>query len=133
VNSTAETPLIPMPARLARGIVIVHVLTLLAHMVAAVTFVGGIASAYPVHQQVAWLVLGLGVLQALAVFNPALPKVHVMYRLFAALVVIGEVLQLFVIPRGQLVYHVSVAMIVWGCTLALYVRLQDPHWGTTAG
>ena len=132
MNSTAETPPISTAAKIARSVVILHVLALLVHMIAAIAFVSGIGGAYPAHQQFAWFVLGLGVLQALAVFNPVLPKVHVMYRLFAALVVGGEVLQLFVIPRGQLVYHVSVAMIAWGCTLALYVRLRDPHWGTTA-
>ena len=122
-----------MAAKVARSVVILHVLALLVHMGAAISFAGGVASGYLVHRQLAWLVLGLGVLQALAVFNPALPKVHAMYRLFAALVVAGEILQLFVIPRGQLAYHVTVAMIVWGCTLALYVRLRDPEWGTTAG
>ena len=120
-------------ATIARWVVSIHVLALLVHMSVAILFVSGVSAAYLTHAKLAWVVLGVGILQALAVLNPALPKVHVMYRLFAVLVVIVEVLQLFVIPRGQLVYHVSLAMIAWGCTLALYVRVRDPHWGTTAG
>ncbi|MAP04200.1 MAG: hypothetical protein CME48_04380 [Halieaceae bacterium] len=126
VTSTAAT--------VARWVVSIHVLALLVHMCAAITFVGGVGAAYLTHAKLAWVVFGLGVLQALAVLNPTLPRLHRLYAVFAILVVIGETLQLFLIPRGHLAYHVSVAMIVWGCTLALYVRLRDPAWGTaTAG
>lgn len=129
----------PGMARLTRWIVAVHLLAVFAHMAAAIAFVTGVAlvsgeaaAAYIFHARMAWAVLALGIVQALAVFNPALPALHWMYRVFAILVVIGEVLELFVIPRGYVVYHVTVAMVVWGCALALYVRMLNPQWTATA-
>lgn len=126
-------------AKLTRWIVAVHLLIVIVHMTAAIAFVTGVAlvsgeaaTAYFLHARLAWVVLALGIVQALAVFNPALPALHWMYRVFAILVVIGEVLELFVIPRGYVDYHVTVAMVVWGCALALYVRMLDPQWTAAA-
>lgn len=132
MNSQTNTSGAPLVARIARWVVSLHLLALLVQMSAAISFVSGFAAAYLTHAKLAWIVFGLGLLQALAVLNPALPRLHKLYSLFVILVVVGEVLQLFVIPQGQLAYHVSVAMIVWGCTLALFVRLLDPEWATTA-
>lgn len=117
-------------AKLARWVAALHVLALIVHMSAAVAFVSGLATAYFLHARLTWVVLGLGIVQALAVLSPAIPRLHGMYKVFVVLVVLGEVLELFVIPRGYYVYHVSVAMVVWGCAMALYVRLLDPEWTT---
>jgi len=132
VLASTDSTVFPMIARLTRGVVALHVLALLVQMSAAIVFASGTGSAYLVHRHVAWVVFVLGILQATAVWNPALPKVHLTYRFIALLVVVGEVLQLFVIPRGHLDYHVSIAMVVWGGTLALFVRLLDPDWGKVA-
>ena len=132
----AHTSSTSTAATFARWVVSIHVLVLLVHMFAAITFISGVGAAYLIHAKLAWVVLGLGILQALAVLSPATPRLHRLYVVFAILAVIGEALQLFLIPRGHLAYHVSVAMIAWGCTLALYVRLRDPAWGratATAG
>ena len=125
----------PVAARLTRWVVTVHLLAVMLHMAAAIVYVtaiamasAGAATAYLLHARMAWVVLALGVLQALAVINPALPGLHWMYRAFAILVVIGEFLELFAIPRGSFVNHVTVAMVVWGCSLALYVRMLDSRW-----
>lgn len=122
-------------ARLTRWVVAAHLLVLIVHIAAAIAYVTGVAlisgeaaMAYLLHARLSWLVFALGIVQAVAVFNPALPGLHWMYRAFVILVVIGEILELFVIPRGFVVYHVSVAMVVWGCALALYVRMLDPRW-----
>ena len=128
MNSSSNSPVVPPAARAARWIASLHVFALFAHMIAAIAFVSGVGSAYLVHMKLAWLVFGLGILQALAVMNPGLPRIERFYLLFAVIVVIGEALQLFVIPRGQLAYHVTVAMLVWGCTLAIYVRVLNPEW-----
>lgn len=126
-------------AKMTRWIVAAHLLIVIVHMAAAIAYVTGVAlvcgeaaTAYFLHARLAWVVLALGIVQALAVFNPALPALHWMYRVFVVLVVIGEVLELFVIPRGYVVYHVTVAMVVWGCALALYVRMLDPQWTAAA-
>ena len=124
-------------AKLTRWVVAAHQLVLIVHIAAAIAYVTGVAlisgeaaMAYLLHARLSWLVFALGIAQAVAVFNPALPRLHWMYRVFAVLVVIGEVLELFAIPRGSLVNHVTVAMVVWGCSLALYVRMLDPQWTT---
>ena len=126
-------------AKLTRWVVAAHLLVLIVHVAAAIAYVTGVAlisgeaaMAYLLHARLSWLVFALGIAQAVAVFNPALPGLHWMYRAFVILVVIGEVVELFVIPRGFVVYHVSVAMVVWGCALALYVRMLDPQWTATA-
>lgn len=124
-------------AKLTRWVVAAHLLVLIVHIAAAIAYVTGVAlisgeaaMAYLLHARLSWLVFALGIAQAVAVFNPALPRLHWMYRVFAVLVVIGEILELFAIPRGSLVNHVTVAMVVWGCSLALYVRMLDPQWTT---
>lgn len=131
MNSASNSPAIPLAARAARWIASLHVIALLVHMGAAIAFVSGVGTAYLTHAKLAWLVFGLGILQALAVLNPALPRIERFYLLFAVIVVIGEVLQLFVIPRGHLAYHVTVAMLIWGCSLAIYVRVLNPEWAVT--
>ena len=136
MSSSAGVSSNPVLAGVARWIVVAHLLALTAQIGAAMAYVTGIAmlsgeaatTAYLLHARLAWAVLALGVVQALAVLNPALPGLHWMYRAFVVLVVIGEVLELYVIPRGAVVYHVSAAMVVWGCTLALFVRMLDPQW-----
>ena len=136
MSSSADVSSNPVLAGGARWIVTVHLLALTVHIGAAIAYATGIAlasgeaatTAYLLHARMAWAVLALGIVQALAVLNPALPGLHWMYRAFVVLVVIGEVLELYAIPRGAIVYHVSVAMVVWGCTLALFVRMLDPQW-----
>ncbi len=122
------TPGIPAYAKFVRWVAAIHVLALIAQITLAISFVCGVVAAYPYHANVAWLVFGLGFFQACLMINPAFPSVHKMYFVFAIAIALGEAAQLFVIPRGQPTLHVSVAVLVWGLSVALYVRFLDPDW-----
>ena len=119
---------VPAYAKATRWVAAAHVFALVVQLLLAITFVSGLGAAYPYHANTAWLVFALGVLQAGLMFNPALPRVHGMYLVFAALIALGEAAELFVVPRGQAAVHVTVAVLVWGLSVALYVRLLAPDW-----
>lgn len=128
VNSMSTKSGTSAIAKATRLVVGLHLLALATQICIAVTFVSGVASAYAAHAQVAWVVLVLGVAQAIVIFNPARPPIHKMYVAAAGLVVAGELAQMFVIPRGVPVVHVTVAILVWGFSLAVFIRLLDPVW-----
>ena len=80
----------PVAARLTRWVVTVHLLAVILHMAAAIVYVtaiamasAGAATAYLLHARMAWVVLALGVLQALAVINPALVDEYDVKRLLS--------------------------------------------------
>ncbi len=123
---------LPMIARIARWIVTIHVLALAIQIAAAIFFVSGVGRLFFAHSSLSVAVCLMGVIQAIVLFIPISPKIGKMYLAFASIVAIGELAQLRVGPMGETALHVTLGMIIWGCSLAIFIRLLDPDWGAAA-
>ena len=121
---------LPIFARVTRWIVTIHFVALATQIGVAIAFVSGMGGLFPVHSSLSLGVTVLGVFQAVVLFILRSPRISKMYLVFASLVAAGEIAQLRIgplgIPVGETALHVTLAMIIWGCSLAIFIRLLDP-------
>jgi hypothetical protein len=103
-----------------RAIVSAHSLFVLLQVALAVFAANGAALPIP-HSGNAHGVLTLGVVQAIAAFLLPWPKGGVWWRIFAVVIAACEALQLVTGIAYGLVFHVTIAMVIWSLAAALQV------------
>jgi hypothetical protein len=111
-----------------RWVVTLHMAALAAQMVFALLLLGGVAGTLQLHSVGAWLVLALGLIQAVVVVS-LWPSRSIPWKAAAALVLLAELAQIYFGRSGNLPAHVTLGTALWGLSLALLVQVWAPNWG----
>ena len=114
-------------ALVVRWIVSAHAALLLLQLASAIVAVAGAATAFHTHAANARLVVAAGVLQAIAILSAG-PRTGWFVRTMAVAVAAGEATQLYLRLGAGIPAHVTLAMTVWGMSLALFIRVWAPAW-----
>jgi hypothetical protein len=114
-------------ALVVRWVVSAHAALLLLQLASAITAVAGLTNALHTHAANSRLVVAAGVLQAIAVLSAG-SRTGWFVRTMAAAVAAGEAMQLYLRLGAGIPTHVTLAMIVWGMSLALFIRVWAPAW-----
>jgi hypothetical protein len=117
-------------ALLVRWVVTFHLMALAAQLATAIFFVGGESQALAPHMKNAWAVAVLGLAQGALVASIRVPeaKLRTAHRLMAVAVVAGELMQLYFGTRLSLMVHVTTAMVLWGFSVAIAIKVWAPPW-----
>lgn len=106
-----------------RWVVSLHLLVVLAQLAAAVTFLSGRVGAYVVHATVGHALYWLGICQAIAVVGVRSARQNSLTRWIAAAVPVAEVLQIYLARSGLVAWHLTLGLLVWAGTLAVWIRV----------
>lgn len=112
--------------------VMLHVAAVALQVAAALLFIGGFGEGFEIHRMNAWAVLGLGVVQALAIAAFAGSGMGKYFTTMALLIPVGEALQIYLGRGGETALHVSLAILIWAFSIALLVRVANPAWAPKA-
>lgn len=112
--------------------VMLHVAAVAVQVAAAIAFVGGLGEMYELHRTNAWVVLGLGVVQAAAIIALAVRGMGRYFTIMAVLIPLGEALQIHLGRGAETAWHVSLAMLIWAFSVALLIRVANPAWAPKA-
>jgi hypothetical protein len=116
------------PAMLARWLAFSHLAAVLLQLALGVAFAGGWAAPIMYHAANGWLVAALGSVQAVLIVTLRSPHVTLLMRVLVVGIVLGELAQIyFGLGRG-LAMHVTLGMLVWACSLAIFIRAWAPDW-----
>lgn len=116
------------PAMLARWLASAHLAAVLVQLALGVIFVAGWAGPIVHHAANGRFVAALGVAQALPILMLRNARVSLLTRSLAVGIVLGELSQIyFGLGRG-LALHVTLGMLVWACSLAIFIRVWAPDW-----
>ena len=111
-----------------RWIVTLHMAALAAQVAFALLLLAGISGMLQLHSANAWVVLALGLLQAVTIM-PGWPSGSSLWKLAAGLVVLAEVAQIQLGRGASLPAHVTLGTVLWGLSLALLIQVWAPSWG----
>jgi hypothetical protein len=115
-------------ALVVRWLVSVHIASLLLQLVSAIAAVGGAAAAFHTHATNARLVAVAGLLQAIGVLSVGSPRAGWFVRTMAVAIPVVEAAQLYLGLGAGIAMHVTLAMVLWGFGLAIFIRVWAPSW-----
>lgn len=114
-------------ALVVRWVVSAHAALLLLQLASAIAAVAGAAAAFHTHAANSRLVVAAGVLQAIAILSAG-SRTGWFVRTMAVAVAAGEATQVYLRLGAGISTHVTLAMLVWGLSLALFIRVWAPAW-----
>lgn len=115
-------------ALIVRWIVSTHLALLLLQLLAAIAGIAGAAAAFHVHMGNARLVAICAVLQAIGVWSAGSGRAGWFVRSMSLAVAAGASLQLYLGLGGGIPLHVTLAMTLWGLSIAIFIRVWRPGW-----
>jgi hypothetical protein len=116
------------PAMLVRWLASVHLAAVLVQLTLGVVFVAGWTAPIVYHAANGWLVATVGSAQALLILVLRHARATLLMRILAVVVVLGELSQIYFGLGGGLAMHVTLGMLVWACSLAIFIRAWAPDW-----
>jgi hypothetical protein len=131
-SSTAEIGLrkASRSALAVRWVVSAHLALLLVQFVAAIMAAAGMIAVFQVHTANARLVAVSSILQALGVLSAGSARAGWFVRSMSVAVALGACTQLYVGLGGGVPLHVTLAMVLWGLSIAIFIRVWQPGWAT---
>jgi hypothetical protein len=114
-------------ALVVRWIVSTHIALLLLQLVTAIAGAAGFVAVLHTHGTNARFVAASGVLQAIGLLSAG-PRAGWFVRTMAVVVAASEAVQLYLGLRAGIPTHVTLAMIVWALSVALFIRVWAPPW-----
>jgi hypothetical protein len=112
----------------ARWLVSAHFAALATQVGAAIWLAAGHADALRLHGANAWIVLGLGAIQGIALLICGPAKLGRLYLLLALGLPLLEAMQIGLGPSAHLAAHGTQGLVVWGIGLALLIKVWRPDW-----
>jgi hypothetical protein len=115
-------------ALFVRWLVTFHLIALATQLASAISFVGGWAAGAQIHIQNARIVAALGLLQAVVIASLPSQRLKTPYRLYAVAALLGEATQLYVQTTHGFGFHVTTAILIWACSVAVSIKVWAPTW-----
>lgn len=116
------------PAMLARWLASAHLAAVLVQLALGVGFVAGWAGPSVHHAANGRLVAALGGAQAVLILMLRSARVTSLTRILVVGIVLGELSQIHFGLGRSLAAHVTAGMLVWACSLAIFIRVWAPDW-----
>ena len=123
---------LPMRLRLVRWSASLHMTAMVAQAGFALAFLAGQADAYLLHRTNAWVVLALGVLQALAAVANGPARTGAWLTTAAVVLALLEALQVWLGRTVQTEAHALLAFVLWSLGIFVLVKVWMPAWAETA-
>ena len=131
-EAVQPAPALPLRLHAVRWTASLHMTALVIQAALALGFLSGWADGYGHHRLNAWIVLGLGGVQALAALANGPSRTGVWLTVAAAALAALEGLQIYV---GRAVLpgpHVLLGFVIWGLGIFFMVKVWMPAWAEKA-
>jgi hypothetical protein len=106
-----------------RWVVTLHLLAVLAQLIAAVTFLLGYPLGYVIHSALGHVLYLFGICQAAAVIGVRSARQNSLTQWIAAAVPVAEGVQIYLAHTGLVAWHLTLGLLVWAGTLAIWIRV----------
>jgi hypothetical protein len=111
-----------------RGVASLHMTALAAQTLLALLLLANGTPTLRLHSLNAILVVFIGMLQLLCMYWWS-PSRNRFCRSAAVLVLLAELVQIELGRTGHLAFHVTMATVIWGLSVWIFIQVWAPTWG----